>query len=198
MPASDFYAVDDLTKIAINLFHGWGYNFYKLENQLRADDRLIREKACSLLGEARASIEAAEAAYRRDTIPAPSRAKPFPDAAVIAEAAALEALSRSIGALEGQIRAQPAPESDRMSELFRRERDILVQLGNCDYRLIGQAELLRTKLVRANAATIAAMRRDLDDGLHAIAPDLARAPRDLRQSGVIGCFAGGSNQAVTR
>ena len=172
MPASDFYAFDDLTKTAITLFHGWGYNFYKLENQLRADDRLIREKACSLLGEARASIEVAEAAYRRDNIPAPSRAKPFPDAAVIAEATALEALSRSIGALEGQVRAQPTPESDRMSELFRRERDVLVQLGDRDYQLIGQAELLRTKLVRANAATIAAMRTDLDDGLHAIAETL--------------------------
>ena len=168
MPSSDFYAVDDLTKVAINLFYGWGYNFYRLENQLRADDALIRQKACELLGEARASVETAEAAYRRDAIPAPSRARPFPDAAVIAEARALEALSRAIGALEGQIRSLPAPESDRMSELFRRERDVLVQLGDRDYRLIGQAELLRSKLDGANAATIAAMRPNLDDGLHAI------------------------------
>ena len=169
---SGFYAVDDLEKIAINLFYGWGYNFYRLENQLRADDLLIREKACSLLGEARASVEAAEGDFRRTAIPAPSRAAPFPDAAVIAEAKALEALSRAIGALEGQIRAQPAPESDRMTELFRRERDVLVALGKQDHRLIGQAELLRDTLDRADAKTIAGMRAELEDGLHAIATTL--------------------------
>ena len=33
-----------------------------------------------------------------------------------------------------------------MSELYRRERDVLRQLSECDYTLIGQAELLRVKL----------------------------------------------------
>ena len=40
----DFYVVDELEKIAVNLFYGWGYNFYRLENQLRADDLTVRAK----------------------------------------------------------------------------------------------------------------------------------------------------------
>ena len=172
MPASGFYDVDALERIAINLFYGWGYNFYRLENQLRADDQLVRAKACALLGEARASLEAAEASYRRDNIPAPTRAKPFPDAAVIAEARAIERLSRAFGILEAQVRAQPAPESDRMSELYRGERDMLVRLRACDTRLIGQAELLRAALDRASAATVLAAVPTLDDGLAAMADTL--------------------------
>ena len=42
MSGPGFYDTDALTEIAINLFHGWGYNFYRVENQLRADDQLIR------------------------------------------------------------------------------------------------------------------------------------------------------------
>lgn len=172
MAASEFYEVGPLRQIAINLFYGWGYNFYRRENQLRADDLMIRAKAGALLGEARASVDAAETAYRHANIPAPTRAKPFPDPAVIADAQALERLSATIGGVAAQIRAQPAPESDRMSELYRRESDLLIQLGECDQRLIGQAELLRVKLDRISASTILASLPLLDDGLHAITETL--------------------------
>lgn len=178
MTASEFYEAGPLSQIAINLFYGWGYNFYRRENQLRADDLLIRTKAGALLSEARASVEVAEADYRRANIPVPSRAKPFPDPSVVADAQALERLSVTIGGVEAQIRAQPAPESDRMSELYRRESDLLVQLGDCDHQLIGQAELLRVKLDRASAAAILAALPALDDGLHAIAETL-RARRAI-------------------
>ena len=57
MSDSDFYDVDELEKIAVNLFHGWGYNFYRLENQLRADDLTVRAKVGWLLGLARASVD---------------------------------------------------------------------------------------------------------------------------------------------
>ncbi len=172
MAASEFYEVGPLSQIAVNLFYGWGYNFYRRENQLRADDLLIRAKAGALLGDARASVEAAEAIYRRANIHTPSRANPFPDPAVIADAQALERLSAAIGGVEAQIRAQPTPESDRMSELYRRESDVLVQLGDCDQQLIGQSELLRVKLDRAAAAAILAALPALEDGLHAITETL--------------------------
>jgi hypothetical protein len=38
---SRFYNVGPLSQIAINLFYGWGYNFYRLENQLRGKERTI-------------------------------------------------------------------------------------------------------------------------------------------------------------
>ena len=65
MPPSVFYDLDAIEQIAVNLFYGWGYNFYRLENQLRADDLTVRNQVCSLLGQARASVDTAESAYRR-------------------------------------------------------------------------------------------------------------------------------------
>jgi hypothetical protein len=108
MSESLFYDdIGKLDQIAIDLFYGWGYNFYRLENQLRADDLLIRENACSLLGQSRAMIEAAQSAYRRTHLPAPSRARPLPDPGAVAAARSLEALSASIGAWRGSSALYP-------------------------------------------------------------------------------------------
>src|ERR1700749_1678389 len=102
MSGSAFYDVGPLEKVAINLFYGWGYNFYRLENQLRADDQLIRSKVGLLLGSARKSVETAERDYRREFLPPPSREKPRPDAVVMGNAQAIERLSSAIGAIKGR------------------------------------------------------------------------------------------------
>ncbi|MBC7496885.1 MAG: hypothetical protein H7243_06965, partial [Sphingomonadaceae bacterium] len=47
---SDFYDAGAVGRIANTLFLGWGYDFYKTTNQLRADDQLIRAKVGQLLG----------------------------------------------------------------------------------------------------------------------------------------------------
>ena len=175
MASGDFYAADPLEQVAINLFYGWGYNFYRVENQLRADDLLVRAKAGGLLGNARAVVDAAEAAYRRSNIAAPTRAKPFPDPQVVEKARALERLAGAISAVEGQVRAQPAPENDRMSELYRTERDTLMRLGQHDGRLVGQAELLRARLATAlDAAAILAVLPEIEEGLRALADTLRK------------------------
>ena len=136
MSDTDFYDVDELEKIAVNLFYGWGYNFYRLENQLRADDLTVRAKVGWLLGLARASVGAAESAYRRERLPEPTREKPRPDAAAVAGARMLEQLSKEIGALEGQIRAQPVPENDRMTSAIatRRRRSSISSPAIWDWR----------------------------------------------------------------
>lgn len=178
MPASDFYNIGILDQQVVNLFYGWGYNFYRVENQLRADDQLVRAKACSFLGEARAAVVRAEAEFRRTRLPQPSRAKPFPDASVVGEAQSLERLSGAIGLLEGQMRNQPAPESDRMSELYRREGDFLLQLVQADHRLIGQSETLRDRLVGRESGTMLSERTAIAEDLRAI-EDTLRARRAL-------------------
>ena len=99
MSSYGFYDAGALRQVATNLFYGWGYNFYRVENQLRADDQLVRSKAAWLLGIAMASVR------RRDRIPArifprALAGKPFPDAAAVAAAQRLERLARGIGALE--------------------------------------------------------------------------------------------------
>ena len=140
---NDFDDFATLEKIAVNLFYGWGYNFYRLENQLRADDLMVRAKVGWLLGQAREGVERAESEWRRAHIPAPTREKPRPDPEAITVAQRLEAMSREIGALEGQIRAQPTPEEDRMTNRYRREAETLHRLLQCDLALVGGAETLR-------------------------------------------------------
>jgi hypothetical protein len=142
----DFYALGELEQIAVNLFYGWGYNFYRLENQLRADDLTVRAKVSGLMGAARASVEAAESEFRMANLPPPTREKPRLDPSAIAAAQTLEKLAAAIGALEGQIRAQPAPESDRMGQRYRTEAETLQKLLQSDIALAGRAELLRQML----------------------------------------------------
>ncbi len=146
-----FYDADIDEKLLVNLFNGWGYNFYRLENQLRADDLMVRARICDMLGAARAGVAAAEAAYRHEYLPPPSREKPRPDAEALRNARALEEIGQSIGALEGQIRSLPVPENDRMTQRFREERDTLKRLAAADRALVGRAEQLRSMLADPTA-----------------------------------------------
>ncbi len=142
----DFYDAGLMRQLATNLFYGWGYNFYRVENQLRADDQLVRAKAGWLLGVAAASVMAAEGEYRREFLPAPSRAKPFPDAEAVAGAQKLERLAKALMALAAKMTDQPVPENDRMSERFRKEAATLAALIAVDEQMVGQCELLRSTL----------------------------------------------------
>jgi hypothetical protein len=163
-----FYDADPLEQIAINLFHGWGYNFYRVENQLRADDQLIRSKAAWLLGLTAASLSAAEADYRREFLPAPSRAQPFPDAAAVATAQRLERIGRDICALEASLQQLPVPENDRMTQRYRQEAPTLQTLINYDHILIGQCDLLRSLAADQSPAVIIEKLPEMETGLAAI------------------------------
>ncbi len=159
-------------RVAINLFHGWGYNFYRLENLLRADDLLVRQKTGGLLAGARGSVEAAESVYRRAHLPPPSRAKPRPDAAAVAAAQVLERLSHDIGALEGRVRAQPVPETDRMSQWYRDEAETLLRLRDHDLGLVSRAESLRAIVAGRDGSWLIENGRLVDDMLAALAETL--------------------------
>jgi predicted regulator of Ras-like GTPase activity (Roadblock/LC7/MglB family) len=165
---SGFYEAGPLAKVGINLFYGYGYNFYRQENQLRADDQRVRQMACSLLGRARAGLDQAESRYRRENIAPPSRANPFPDPAVVANAQALEGLGREVGGLEGLIRHQPVPENDRMTQRYRLEAATLAALAEKDAVLVGQAELLRSMVEGAAADAILASKGEIETGIAAI------------------------------
>jgi hypothetical protein len=163
-----FYDLNALEKVAVNLFYGWGYNFYRRENQLRADDQLVRAKVGELLGRARKSVETAERDYRREFLPPPSRAKPQHEPAHVAGAQTLERLSKSIGALIALINNQPVPENDRMSQRYRQEAATLEAMIASDQTLTGQAELLRTLLDGKKGLAILEEESDLQEGIAAI------------------------------
>lgn len=168
MSNSVFYDIDPLRQVANNLFYGWGYNFYRVENQWRADDQLVRSKAAWLLGIAMAGVIEAETGYRREFLPAPSRKKPFPDPAAIAAAQRLERLAREIGALEASIQQQPVPENDRMTQRYREEAPTLKALIHQDEQLVGQCDLLRSMLNQQTGVSILERLPDLESGLEAI------------------------------
>jgi len=142
MAAADFYEVAPEEQAAITLFNGWGYNFYRAENQLRSDDLMVRAKVGEFLGMARANVATAEAAYRREHLPPPSREHPRPGPEAVAGAQALEAIGRELGALEGQIRALPVPETDRMTQRLRDERETLERLLRADRAMVAAAHAL--------------------------------------------------------
>jgi len=167
-----FYDVGPLEQIAINLFYGWGYNFYRQENQLRADDQVIRGKVGFLLGTARKSVETAESGYRREFLPPPSREKPRPDAAAVAGAQSLERFSKAIGALQALINNQPVPENDRMTQRYREEANTLQKLIQSDQLLTGQAELLRSMIDGKNGTWIIEHLSDLQEGITALGETL--------------------------
>jgi hypothetical protein len=163
-----FYDAGVLRQIATNLFYGWGYNFYRKENQLRADDQMIRSKAASLLGEAMAGVSAAESEYRREYLPAPTRAKPFPDAEAVASAQKLERLAKAIGAVEATLQHQPVPENDRMTQRYRQEAPTLARLIEFDERLVGQCELLRRTVSGVDGLALLKGAAEIEAGLDAI------------------------------
>jgi hypothetical protein len=168
-----FHDAGEIGKIAVTLLHGWGYN-YRLEKQLRADAELIRAKVGFLLGTARKNVEKAEADYRREFLPPPSREKPRHDPAAVAGAQALERLSKGIGALATLINTQPVPEKDRMTRRPGQETPTLQQLIDSDQMLAGQAELLRRMIDGKNGAWLIENKSSVEEGLAAVGETLRK------------------------
>ena len=167
-----FDDIDALEKVAVNLFYGWGYNFYRVENQLRTDDLTVRAKVGWLIGQARDAVERAESDWRRARLTPPTREKPLPDPAAVAGAQRLEAMSRELGALEAQIRAHPVPEADHMTNRYRREGETLQALLQCDLALVGRAETLRALVADLDGEALLARSGDIESGLKSLARNL--------------------------
>ncbi|HEY4373744.1 MAG TPA: hypothetical protein VGN52_17580 [Burkholderiales bacterium] len=163
-----FYDEGALRHIALNLFNGWGYNFYRAENQLRADDQLVRSKADWLLGQARAAVGAADSTYRREAFGTPTRDKPLPDPAVVENARRIERLGAAIGGIAGRLQAQPAPEADRMSQRYRREAATLKALIVSDEQLVGQCALLQQLADAPSPVALLERLGELQEGVKAI------------------------------
>ena len=139
------YDVNNLEAAVINLFYGWGYNFYRTENQLRTDDLLIRSKVGELLAEARADIVTAGLAYRHEHLPPPTRENPFPSAEAVRTAQAIDAAAAELAAIAGQLHGAPAPGNDRMWERHRNEADTLARLSQIDKEMVRTAYALRSR-----------------------------------------------------
>lgn len=127
-------------QVVSNLFYGWGYNFYRKENQLRADDLLIRSKVSEMLASARGHLAVLERTYRRDHMPPRTRQNPFPDAACMAIAQGLQRVQYAIEALEVRVRTAAVPAMDRVTQRHINERENLERLAALDEDMVRSAQ----------------------------------------------------------
>lgn len=157
-----------MREIAVNLFHGYGYTYYRLENELRADDQRLRRMVSELLQRARKALSEAEARWRRDRFPPPSRAQPFPPPEAQAGARRLESLAAAVSALDGQINHLPVPGNDFMTERYRNEADTLRLLSEKDLELVEAAHALVEMTSLTGLNDLLATADTIEDALTAI------------------------------
>lgn len=130
---------DPVYQTWVMLLNGWGYNWYRIDNQLRADDLLVRSRASEHLAAAAAQLRDIEMRYRRKYLPPPSREHPFADPDHLAEARRMRAISDRIAETDTRIRGAAVPSNDQIWTRHRNEVDTLLQLGHCDVVLVGVA-----------------------------------------------------------
>lgn len=144
-----------IKRAAVLLFNGWGYNFYREANKLRADDLLVRAKVTDILAQARMRLHAMEMEFRREYLPPLTRERPLPDAASVAQAKRIERCGGAIESVATQIMAAPAPANDMVWLRHRNERGILEILQAIDLRLTDDAIALHDMIFEWVAADIA-------------------------------------------
>ncbi len=137
------------------LLNGWGYNWYRVENQIRADDVLLRNQADSLLGDTLAAFRRAETVFRQKYVGVPSRENPFPDPARMAELQAYRTMLDTAEALRTRLRGGAMPPDDKVWRRHRDEADLLASLGLCDAKLAASAQALRADALSVTPADLA-------------------------------------------
>jgi hypothetical protein len=131
-----------LYRIGVMLLNGYGYNWYRLANQMRADDLLVRSRASEHLESAAARLRDLEGRYRRKYLPPPTREHPDPDPEHLAAARQFRALTDRILEIDTKLRGAAVPPDDKIWLRQRGEVDTLQRLGKCDVVLVADAKEL--------------------------------------------------------
>ena len=134
----------ELYKTWVMLLNGYGYNWYRKDNQLRADDLLVRERAGHFIIEAARKLQEQEAAFAQKFLPPPTRENPFPPDDKLATHALIRRTRQDLLALEGRIRGLSAPPTDRIWQRHRSEVAVLENLGRLDVQLVGFSKEIDT------------------------------------------------------
>ncbi len=122
------------------LLTGYGYNFYNVTNQARADDLLVRERASYHLAQAVEMLATLRGEYQRRFIPSLTRANPDPPQEAMAQVREIEATQQALANVETQIRGMAVPTQDRTWWRFRQEQALLAQLLQFDLGLVRSSE----------------------------------------------------------
>lgn len=130
-----------------NLFYGWGYNFYRRENELHADDLLIRGKLSQLLRDSRMHVALLHGAFLRKHLPR-GRGLSFPNPGAVGMGMALERARQELEAMEIAVRTAAAPEMGQVGRHDREERGTLTALVALDGEALHALLTLRDAIAR--------------------------------------------------
>jgi hypothetical protein len=147
-------------RLLSNLFYGCGYNFYRFESELLADDLLIRGKLSQLLRECRAHLSSLESAFRRQHRAAAGGDYAFLSPAAVTTAQSLSSAQRDLGAMETAIRNTAEPEFPRLHRRHREERGRLEELVMLDGEVVLALVTLRDAVAKLDNGAAAAARMD--------------------------------------
>jgi hypothetical protein len=152
-----------LYRIGVMLLNGYGYNWYRWDNQMRADDLLVRSRASEHLESAAARLRDLEGRYRRKYLPPPTREHPDPDPQHLAMAQHFRAVADRILEIDTWLRQ-------------RGELETLQRLGKCDVVLVaGAKEVVETVAgVPADVCIDPAIEQQIDKHLGRLAETLTR------------------------
>jgi hypothetical protein len=131
-----------LLRIGVMLLNGYGYNWYRQDNRIRADDLLIRSRASEHLDHAVARLRDLEGRYRRHYLPPPTRERPEPLPQHLAAARLFRAVVERIGEIDTNLRGAAVPPDDKIWRRHRGEIETLQRLGQCDAVLMAGAKEL--------------------------------------------------------
>ena len=131
-----------LYRIGVMLLNGYGYNWYRQDNRMRADDLLIRSRASEHLASAAAALRDREGRFRRKYLPPPTRQHPDPDPQHLAAVQQFRAVVDRILDIDTKVRGGAVPSEDKIWLRHRDEIDTLRRLGECDAILVAAAKEL--------------------------------------------------------
>jgi len=167
---------DRIYQIGVMLINGYGYNWYRLDNQMRADDLIVRSRASDTLAGAVAHLRDLEGRYRRKFLPPPTREHPDPDPVHLAAARQFRAVEERIGDIDTRVRGAVVPTNDKVWQRHRDEVDTLARLGSCDVLLVGATKELADTIaiLPADSAIDPATEQQIDDHIARIVAVLAQ------------------------
>ena len=161
------------------LLTGYGYNFYNVKNQMRADDLLVRQKAAETLGLAANALGALQGDYQRRYVPPGTREQPFPPPERMERLREIGQARERLSTLAAEIRGMPVPTQDRTWWRLRDERSLLESLLQYDRTLIGRIEELA--LLARGLTANAWQSGELYTGLEAQIEQLAAVIQERRR-----------------
>ena len=113
-----------LYRIGVMLLNGYGYNWYRQDNRMRADDLLIRSRASEHLASAAAALRDREGRFRRKYLPPPTRQHPDPDPQQLAAVQQFRAVVDRILDIDTKVRGGAVPSEDKIWLRHRDEIDL--------------------------------------------------------------------------